>query len=48
MDILCSKEELLSGVHREREQTIVMITHNEHLAVAADRILHIRDGSFVE
>ncbi|MFH1746033.1 MAG: ABC transporter ATP-binding protein [Planctomycetota bacterium] len=40
--------ELLSGVHREREQTIVMITHNEHLAVAADRILHIRDGSFVE
>ena len=35
---------LFSAFHRERGQTVVMITHNEQLAVAADRVLHMRDG----
>jgi len=39
--------DLLSGFHRVRGQTVVMITHNEQLAVAADRVLHMRDGRFV-
>jgi len=39
---------LLSDFHREWGQTIVMITHNEHLAVGADRILRMRDGKFVD
>lgn len=38
---------LLSEFHREWGQTVVMITHNEHLAVRADRVLHMRDGHFV-
>ncbi len=39
---------LLSEFHRDWGQTIVMITHNEHLAVAADRVLHMRDGRFLD
>lgn len=39
--------ELLSTLHREHGQTVVMITHNEHLSIAADRVLHMRDGRFV-
>lgn len=35
---------LLADFHRQWNQTILMITHNEHLAVAADRVLHMRDG----
>lgn len=35
---------LLSEIHREQRQTILMITHNETLAVAADRVLQMRDG----
>jgi ABC-type lipoprotein export system ATPase subunit len=26
----------------------VMITHNEHLSVKADRVLHMRDGRFID
>jgi len=40
--------ELLSDFHRRLGQTVVMITHNEQLAVAADRILRMRDGRFVD
>ncbi|MCK4341079.1 MAG: ABC transporter ATP-binding protein [Phycisphaerae bacterium] len=40
--------ELLTGLHRQHGQTIVMITHNEQLTVTADRILHMRDGCFVD
>jgi putative ABC transport system ATP-binding protein len=39
---------VLRGLHRERGQTIVMITHNEQLATGADRVLWMRDGCFVE
>jgi len=38
---------LLAGLHADG-QTIVMITHNEQLAVRADRVLHMRDGRFVD
>ena len=40
--------ELLSDFHREWGQTIVMITHNEHLTIGADRVLQMRDGQFVD
>jgi putative ABC transport system ATP-binding protein len=40
--------ELLSDFHSRQGQTVVMITHNEQLAVAADRILRMRDGQFVD
>jgi putative ABC transport system ATP-binding protein len=40
--------ELFKQLHREQDQTIVLITHNEHLAVDADHLLHMRDGCFVE
>jgi putative ABC transport system ATP-binding protein len=36
--------DLLSELHRQDGQTVLMITHNEHLAVAADRVLHMSDG----
>lgn len=39
---------LLSEFHRDWGQTIVMITHNEHLTVAADRVLHMCDGRIVD
>lgn len=39
--------DLLWQVHAEDGQTIVMITHNEQLALRAQRVLHMRDGCFV-
>jgi len=39
---------LLAEFHRERGQTIVMITHNEHLTVRADRVIQMRDGRFCD
>ena len=40
--------DLLSEFHRQQRQTILMITHNEHLAVAADRTIQMRDGRFCD
>ena len=40
--------DLLSEVHRADGQTIVMITHNEQLAVQADRVLRMRDGRILD
>jgi putative ABC transport system ATP-binding protein len=40
--------DLLTDLHRRDGQTIIMITHNEHLTVNADRVLHMRDGCFVD
>ncbi len=37
---------LLSELHRRDGQTVVMITHNEHCAASADRVIHMRDGRF--
>jgi putative ABC transport system ATP-binding protein len=39
---------LLERFHQEWGQTVIMITHNEHLAVQADRVLHMRDGRFTD
>ncbi|MBU0638150.1 MAG: ABC transporter ATP-binding protein [Planctomycetes bacterium] len=39
---------LLTEFHRTWRQTILLITHNEHLTVAADRVLRMCDGRFVE
>ena len=37
---------LLSDFHREWGQTILMITHNEHLTASADRVIQMQDGRF--
>lgn len=39
---------LLTSLHRQHGQTIVLITHNEQLTVNADRVLRMRDGCFVD
>lgn len=39
--------ELLKKSHRDRNQTIIMITHNMEIAKCADRILRIEDGRIV-
>lgn len=36
--------ELLSNIHRDRNATIVMATHNKVIAEKADRIFHLHDG----
>ena len=35
---------LLKQLHREQKQTLIMITHDESIALQADRILQIEDG----
>lgn len=39
--------ELFKTTHRKYEQTIIMITHDENIALQADRILAIEDGRIV-
>lgn len=39
--------ELLRGINKEKRTTVVMITHDEHVAGLADRIIRISDGSIV-
>lgn len=36
--------DLLTSLHRERGQTIVMVTHEHEYAQGCDRILHMEDG----
>ncbi|QIK69311.1 ABC transporter ATP-binding protein [Erysipelothrix sp. HDW6C] len=36
--------EMLKASHREDKQTIMLITHDENIAMQADRIIHIEDG----
>jgi putative ABC transport system ATP-binding protein len=38
---------LLTELHRERNQTIVVITHDAYVAAAAPRTVKLRDGSIV-
>ena len=40
--------ELMRKVVREQNQTLVMVTHDNHLAGFADRIFHIIDGKIVK
>lgn len=40
--------ELMRKVVREQQQTLVMVTHDNHLAGFADRIFHIIDGKIVQ
>ncbi|MBQ7839993.1 MAG: ABC transporter ATP-binding protein [Lachnospiraceae bacterium] len=39
---------LMQKVVREKQQTLVMVTHDNHLAGFADRIFHIIDGKIVQ
>lgn len=38
----------MQKVVREKQQTLVMVTHDDHLASFADRIFHIIDGKIVQ
>ena len=40
--------DLLGEFHQRWGQTVVMITHNEHLTVNADRVLRMQDGRFLD
>lgn len=40
--------ELMQKVVLEKQQTLVMVTHDNHLASFADRIFHIIDGKIVQ
>ena len=39
---------LMQRIVREQQQTLVMVTHDDHLAAYADRIFHIIDGKIVK
>ena len=39
---------LMQKIVREQNQTLVMVTHDDHLATYADRIFHIIDGKIVK
>ena len=38
----------MKRIVREQNQTLVMVTHDNHLASFADRIFHIIDGKIVK
>lgn len=50
LDSVTSAEvmELMQKVVREQKKTLVMVTHDNHLAGFADRIFHIIDGKIVK
>ncbi len=39
--------ELLTAANRRENQTLILITHDEKIALQADRILTISDGQIV-
>ncbi len=39
--------ELLAGLVREEQKTLVVVTHDQELAARGDRVVHIRDGLLV-
>ncbi len=39
--------ELMRKVVKEQKRTLVMVTHDNHLAAYADRVFHIRDGKIL-
>lgn len=40
--------ELMQQVVQEQKKTLVMVTHDAHLATYADRVFHIRDGKILK
>lgn len=50
LDSKTSREvmELMQKIVRKRNQTLVMVTHDNYLAGFADRIIHIMDGKIVK
>jgi ABC-type lipoprotein export system ATPase subunit len=40
--------ELLGGLVREKQKTLVVVTHDQDLAARGDRVVHIRDGHLVD
>jgi ABC-type lipoprotein export system ATPase subunit len=40
--------ELLGGLVREKQKTLVVVTHDQDLAGRGDRVVHIRDGHLVD
>ena len=40
--------ELMQRIVREQKKTLVMVTHDDHLATYADRVFHIRDGKILK
>ncbi|MBQ8260786.1 MAG: ABC transporter ATP-binding protein [Lachnospiraceae bacterium] len=40
--------QLMQKIVREKQQTIVMVTHDNYLAGFADRIIHIKDGKILK
>jgi ABC-type lipoprotein export system ATPase subunit len=40
--------ELLAGLVREKQKTLVVVTHDQDLATRGDRVVHIRDGHLVD
>ena len=39
---------LMQKVVREQKKTLVMVTHDNHLATYADRVFHISDGKIIK
>lgn len=50
LDSHTSKEvmELMQRVVKEQNKTLVMVTHDNHLASYADRVFHISDGKIIK
>ena len=50
LDSRTSREimELMQKVVRKKNQTLVMVTHDNYLAGFADRIIHIKDGKVIQ
>ena len=40
--------DFLKKLHKEKGTTIVMVTHDEHIASNADRIVYLKDGMIVD
>ena len=40
--------ELMKKIVREQKLTLIMVTHDNHLASFADRIFHIKDGKILK
>ena len=40
--------QLIQKISHEQNQTMVMVTHDNHLASFGDKIIHIRDGKILQ